>query len=222
MSAPRLTPAVIFVLGVFALLSVTPVSAQEAGTNTPAPAPQKSQAQSSAPASSQAQGQTSGQTQTQTQAKSQPKTAPKRGQGALPPANDTTIGPATSAGCGWIGKRVIHSLLRDDAVTAQDFDRLYRTFDCSPDHLRAAFDCTVAVGALPTAVEAQTRVDSCWTDPKFDAKSMKIGPANDMPTASGGAGAAGQSKSGAGKAAPAANSGNNGGSTPNYPAPKSQ
>ena len=219
MSALRLTPAVVFVSGAFALLPMTIVSAQEAGPNAPAPAQQKSQAQSSAPASSQAQGQTSG----QPQAKSQPKTAPKRGQGALPSANDTATGPATSAGCGWIGKRVIHSLLRDDAVTAQDFDRLYRTFDCSPDHLRAAFDCTVAVGVLPTAVEAQTRVDSCWTDPKFDAKSMKIAPANDMPTASGAAaGAAAQPKSGAVKAAPAVTGGNNGGSTPNYPAPKSQ
>ncbi len=198
MSALRLTPAVIFVSGAIALLSIMPVAAQESAPATQAP--------NAAPKS-----------QTQSQGQNQaPKAAPKRNQAPISGPEATTP-PVTTAGCGWIGKRVIHSLLRDDAVTAQDFDRLYHTFNCSPDHLRAAFDCTVAVGALPTAAEAQTRVDSCWTDPKFDTKATKIAPANDMPTSSGAAaGSAAQPKSGASKSA----AGSTGGSTPNYPDPK--
>jgi hypothetical protein len=208
MSALRLTPAVIFVLGAIALLSSMPASAQDS-----APAPKTAPSQSQPQAQSQEKGQNKGPVD---QGK---KAAPKRDQGPIPMSDATP--PATSAGCGWIGKRVIHSLLRDDAVTAQDYDRLFHTFNCSPDHLRAAFDCTVAVGALPTATEAQTRVDSCWTDPKFDTKAAKIAP-NETPAgaaaAGAAAGAAAQPKSGAGKSAPSTNG--NGGSTPNYPEPK--
>jgi hypothetical protein len=197
MSAQRLTPAVIFVSGAIALLSWMPAFAEEQ-----APAP-KSQSQS--------------QEKGQDKAPARKPAPKKRSEARVAPPPEVTA-PVTTAGCGWIGKRVIHSLLRDDAVTAQDFDRLYHTFSCSPDHLRAAFDCTVAVGALPTAAEAQTRVDSCWTDPKFDTKAMKIAPANDTPTSSGAAaGSTAQPKSGAAKksAPPAA-----AGSTPNYPDPK--
>jgi len=199
MSAQRHTPAAIFVpifvFGAIALLSWMPAFAQEQ-----APAPKS-------PVQSQDKG-------------SAPKAAQKRSQQPAPAAPETAPAPATTAGCGWIGKRVIHSLLRDDAVTAQDYDRLYQTFACAPDHLRTAFDCTVAIGALPTAAEAQTRVDSCWTDPKFDTKAMKIAPANDMPTSSGAAaGSTAQPKSGAAKSAPPAAS-TTGGSTPNYPDPK--
>jgi hypothetical protein len=191
MSALRLTPAVIFVpMFVVGAIALLPATSANA--------------QDSAPGAK---------SQSQTQA---PKAAPKRNQSAPP----EVTAPVSTPGCGWIGKRVIHSLLRDDAVTAQDFDRLYHTFSCSPDHLRAAFDCTVAVGALPTAAEAQTRVDSCWTDPKFDTKSTKIAPANDAPAGSGtAAGSSAQPKSGAAKSAPPASS-NGTGSTPNYPAPK--
>ena len=130
MSALRLTPAVIFVSGVIALIPAATAHAQDSAPG----------------AKSQSQGQSQA-----------PKAAPKRNQSAPP---DVTA-PVSTPGCGWIGKRVIHSLLRDDAVTAQDFDRLYHTFSCSPDHLRAAFDCTVAVGALPTAAEAQTKNFLC-------------------------------------------------------------
>ena len=209
MSAQRLTPAAIFVpmffLGAIALLSWTPAFAQEQ-----APAPK-----------SPAQSQDRSLDKSQSQA---PKAAAQKRNQTVPTAPET-VAPASTPGCAWIGKRAIHSLLRDDAVTAQDYDRLYQTFACSPEHLRAAFDCTVAIGALPTAAEAQTRVDSCWTDPKFDTKTMKIAPANDMPTSSGAAaGAAVQSKSetksGGAKAAPPApgnTGGSTGGSTPNYP-----
>jgi hypothetical protein len=198
----------LFVSSAIALLPVMSASAQEA------PEAPKSQ--------NQATGQND---QGQNQAPAARKPAQKRAQNQKAPGKpeekpEEAALPATSAGCGWIGKRVIHALLRDDAVTAQDFDRLYHTFTCSPEHLRASFDCTVAVGAPPTAAEAQTRVDSCWTDPKFDTNAMKIAPANETPTSNGApAGAAAQPKSGAAKSAPPA-SGNSGGSTPNYPAPK--
>jgi len=207
MSAQRLTPAVIFaplfIFGAISILSWTPASAQDQAPAPKSPPQSQDKAQNQPPATK----------------PPAPKAAPKRNQQSPVPLAEA-VAPTPTSGCSWIGKRVIHSLLRDDAVTAQDFDRLYHTFSCSPDHLRASFDCTVAVGALPTAAEAQTRVDSCWTDPKFDAKAMKIAPANDKPTGSGATAAPpAQPKSGAPKSAqPAA--GNTGGSTPNYPDPK--
>ncbi len=196
MSALRLTPAAIFVLGVI-FFAVPPRSVAAQESSLPASGAGKSQ-QGQAPA----------------------KASPKRNQPPGTAPESQPLAPSSSAGCGWIGKRVIHSLLRDDAVTAQDFDRLYHTFNCGGEHLRTAFDCTVAVGALPTAAEAQTRVDSCWNDPKFDTKATKIAPSNES-TSGAAAGAVkpatpgSQPKSAAGKAAPAAT-----GSTPNYPEPK--
>ncbi len=195
MSALRLTPATIFVFGAI-VFAVPPhiAAAQDANVTSPGSAK-------------------NAQAQAQPQGKANPKRNPNSSA-----AETATPVPPSSAGCGWIGKRVIHSLLRDDAVTAQDFDRLYHTFNCGGEQLRAAFDCTVAVGAMPTAAEAQTRVDSCWNDPKFDTKATKIVPSSDSTTGAGQAQrspAAAGSKSGASKAAPAAN-----GSTPNYPEPK--
>ena len=86
MSALRLTPAVIFVSGVIALIPAATAHAQDSAPG----------------AKSQSQGQSQA-----------PKAAPKRNQSAPP---DVTA-PVSTPGCGWIGKRVIHSLLRDDAVT---------------------------------------------------------------------------------------------------------
>ena len=148
--------------------------------------------------------------------KAQPKRAPApaTGEPAAPVAAEPPAKPEPPAGCAWIGKRVIQSLLRDDAVTAQDFDRLYRTFDCSGEHLRVAFDCTVADGAPQTANEAQMRLDGCWSDPKFDFKSQKT----QTPTTSGpatntqGTSTAKPKGPAAGKSAPAPAA-----STPNYP-----
>jgi hypothetical protein len=114
--------------------------------------------------------------------------------------------------CGWIGKRVIQSLLRDDAVTAQDFDRLYRTFDCSGDYLRHAFDCTVSDGAPQTANEAQVRLDACWEDPS--ATKIEIptpAPGRTTPTTPPGSGTSQPKGAAGGKAPPDASS------TPNYP-----
>ena len=147
--------------------------------------------------------------------KAQPKRAPAAGEPAAPVAAEPPAKPEPPAGCAWIGKRVIQSLLRDDAVTAQDFDRLYRTFDCSGEHLRVAFDCTVADGAPQTANEAQTRLDGCWNDPKFDFKSQKVqSPAASTPTTTTPGTSTSQPKGPAtGKAAPAAPAA----ATPNYP-----
>lgn len=203
MSALRLSPAALFVLAAVALFWTSPVPAQE---SVPA-----------AKGQNQEKGQEKGTGQSQNQA---PKAAPKRNQ-QQPAAPPEASAPNSTPGCGWIGKRVIHSLLRDDAVTAQDYDRIYQTFSCSLQHLRASFDCTVAVGALPTAAEAQTRVDSCWTDPKFDTKAMKIAPATETPSAGAASVPAAQPKSGAPKSAPPAPASTSG-STPNYPEPKAR
>ena len=157
----------------------------------------------------------------QPKAEPQPKAIPKAQPKSEPSPNASTplkrseerAEPAP--GCGWIGKRVIQSLLRDDAVTAHDFDRLYRTFNCSGEHLRIAFDCTVSGGAPQTANEAQTRLDSCWSDPKSDPRSPKsqLQPASPPASTSGTTPGTGtpQSKGGEAGKAPASGS-----STPNY------
>lgn len=144
--------------------------------------------------------------------KAQPKRAPAASKAERSEDNAAAKKPGPPPSCGWIGKRVIQSLLRDDAVTAQDFDRLYRAFDCSGEHIRLAFDCTVSDGAPQTANEAQLRLDACWEDPS--ATKIEV-PASGPPKATQapapGTGTS-QSKGSSGGKAPAESS-----STPNYP-----
>ncbi len=110
-----------------------------------------------------------------------PRTAAKKSaeadQSAAAPA-----APTPAPGCAYLGKRVVQSLLRDDAVTAGDFERVYRTFSCSGEHLRTAFDCTVAAALPANANEVSARVDACWADPKFDSKAAAA-PASGAATA---------------------------------------
>lgn len=150
------------------------------------------------------------------QPKAAPKAQPKRSAPAPAPAPTTGSRdekPQPAPSCGWIGKRVIQSLLRDDAVTAQDFDRLYRTFECPGDYLRLAFDCTVSDGAPQTAQETLIRIDGCWSDLKFDTTAPKVQmqSAPTSPTTAPGTSAPQPKGAATGKApAPAS-------ATPNYP-----
>jgi hypothetical protein len=150
---------------------------------------------------------------TEPQSKAAPKAQPNRGAATPPPAAAAAEREEPAPGCGWIGKRVIQSLLRDDAVTAQDFDRLYRTFNCPGEYLRLAFDCTVVNGAPQTAQDTLIRVDGCWNDPKFDMKSPKIQLQSTPNSSTNAPGTSAPLPKGAatGKAPPPASA------TPNYP-----
>lgn len=91
---------------------------------------------------------------------------------------------APTAGCTWIGKRVVQALLRDDVVAAGDFQNHYKAFDCPTGHLAEVFSCTVTniqpgttagarelnpTGAARDLTAAGTReiIDACWTNPRL-------------------------------------------------------
>jgi len=77
-------------------------------------------------------------------------------------------GDPASAECGWIGKRIIQLLSRDDVVAAGEFRQFYVGFGCSEPHLGAAFGCAIE-GATPGAADACAArsecIDLCWTSP---------------------------------------------------------
>jgi hypothetical protein len=134
----------------------------------------------------------------------QPKATPPRAaakKSAEPDQSATApSAPTPAPGCAYLGKRVVQSLLRDDAVTAGDFERVYRTFSCSGEHLRGAFDCTVAAALPANANEVSARVDACWADPKFDSKAAVAPAAGAAITSPAAKGAAkGDAKGGDGK-----------------------
>jgi hypothetical protein len=173
----------------------------------------------------------------------QPKATPPRAAAKKSVETDQPAGAPAAAtpapGCAYLGRRVVQSLLRDDAVTAGDFERVYRTFSCPGEHLRTAFDCTVAAPLPANANEVSARVDACWADPKFDSKAAAA-PASGATTAPSAKGegkgdskgeaksdAKGESRGSETKGQPkAATSGKSNGSTPNYTnssqAPKGQ
>ena len=99
-----------------------------------------------------------------------PRAAAKKAAEPETPSTPAPVAQTPAAGCSYLGKRVVQSLLRDDAVTAGDFERVYHTFSCSGEHLRTAFDCTVSAPLPANANDQSARVDACWADPKFDAK----------------------------------------------------
>lgn len=71
-----------------------------------------------------------------------------------------------SAECGWIGKRIIQLLSRDDVVTAGEFRQFYVAFGCSEAHLSAAFGCAIEGGSGAEACSARSEcVDLCWKSP---------------------------------------------------------
>ena len=79
---------------------------------------------------------------------------------AAPPA----VNPLDSA-CGWLGRRAVTVLLRDDLIAAEGFLDVYRRFDCPMPHLGLAFGCSVPAAGLESAEAMEDRVAACWIDP---------------------------------------------------------
>lgn len=77
-------------------------------------------------------------------------------------------GDPSAAECGWIGKRIIQLLSREDVVAAGEFRQFYVGFGCSEAHLGAAFGCAIE-GANPGAADSCSArsdcIDLCWTSP---------------------------------------------------------
>lgn len=90
-------------------------------------------------------------------------------------------GDPASAECGWIGKRIIQLLSRDDVVAAGEFRQFYVGFGCSEVQLGAAFGCAIE-GATPGAADACSArsecIDLCWTSPTASTldKAPRVAP----------------------------------------------
>jgi hypothetical protein len=95
--------------------------------------------------------------------------------------------------CGWIGKRIIQLLSRDDVVAAGEFRQFYVAFGCSESHLGAAFGCAVEGATAADSCAARSDcVDLCWRTPTASNLDKAPPPA---PTADkAGASASGKAK----------------------------
>lgn len=111
--------------------------------------------------------------------------------------------PQTAPECGWIGKRIIQLLSRDDVVAAGEFRQFYVSFGCSEAHLGAAFGCAVegATGADSCAARADC-VDLCWRTPTASTLDKAPPPAPASMEKSGNS-ASGKAKAAQPAAAPA-------------------
>lgn len=72
--------------------------------------------------------------------------------------------PALREDCAWLGQRIVGLLVRDDAMTGNDFVPFYQRFGCPQEHLSKAFACVVGFGIAENEALAD-RVAQCWTDP---------------------------------------------------------
>jgi hypothetical protein len=98
-------------------------------------------------------------------AKAQSPADPAARQAPLPKPVAKPTPAKPTAGCSWIGARVIHALIRDDVVAAGDFQKIYQSFGCPAHHLRPVLDCVVKNGTPVPGGQAQERVASCWENP---------------------------------------------------------
>jgi hypothetical protein len=104
----------------------------------------------------------------------------------LAEAANALNGPAGSAECVWLGRRVVSLLWRDDLDTAFRHLDLYDRFGCPASHVQMAFRCVVRMGPFDSKPPADgkpaeskapdslnSRVHACWINP---------GPANPQDT----------------------------------------
>lgn len=80
-------------------------------------------------------------------------------------------GPAGSAECVWLGRRVVGLLWRDDLDTAFRHLDLYDRFGCPAAQIQAAFRCVVMHGPFDNKASEKAseslngRVHTCWIKP---------------------------------------------------------
>ncbi len=100
-------------------------------------------------------------------------------------------GDPTAAECGWIGKRIIQLLSRDDVVAAGEFRQFYVGFGCSEAHLGAAFGCAIEGASSASAESCAARsdcIDVCWASPTastLDKSAQTPAGAKPAPAANG-------------------------------------
>lgn len=86
--------------------------------------------------------------------------------------------PALREDCAWLGQRIVSLLVRDDAMTGNDFVPFYQRFGCPEEHLSKAFGCVVGFGIAENEALAD-RVAQCWTDP---ATKPRVAPPAPKPS----------------------------------------
>jgi hypothetical protein len=70
--------------------------------------------------------------------------------------------PYMQAQCQWSGTRVVHSLMREDTLAAQDHLKFYQQFKCPEEHLTKAFACAIDVPVGTVKPKADVLVTNCW------------------------------------------------------------
>ncbi|MBI1181915.1 MAG: hypothetical protein GC201_15325 [Alphaproteobacteria bacterium] len=81
--------------------------------------------------------------------------------------------------CRWTGTRVLHSLLREDTLAAQDHLKFYLQFGCPQDHLTKAFACAADAPTGANRPANEVLVSNCWEwlepmgRPKEQANTVK-------------------------------------------------
>ena len=77
-----------------------------------------------------------------------------------------TSAPGESgAGCTWLARRVLLSIVREDIVASNDLVDLFNSFSCDAEHLRRSFDCVASQPISKEAEKVDARIEACWANP---------------------------------------------------------
>lgn len=89
---------------------------------------------------------------------------PAAGAGAQSRAKDKDASkpPYMQMQCQWTGTRVVHALMREDTIAAQDHLKFYQQFKCPEDHLTKAFACAIDIPAGTVKPANAVLVSNCW------------------------------------------------------------
>jgi hypothetical protein len=114
-------------------------------------------------------------------------------------------GPAGSAECVWLGRRVVRWLWQDDLDTAFRHLDLYDRFGCPGGHVQATFRCLTRFGGqiddkVPRSLS--DRIQACWINPGAQPQTAAATPP--APAASATAGNASPAPAASPSPAPAA------------------
>jgi len=73
--------------------------------------------------------------------------------------------PFSAPDCVWTGRRVIHTLMREEVDAASQFTRFYALFGCPTRHIGLTLSCVAAREQEGDTKSREAKVDECWSDP---------------------------------------------------------
>lgn len=71
----------------------------------------------------------------------------------------------SGAGCTWLARRVLLSIVREDIVASNDWVDLFKGFSCDTEHLQRSFDCVASQPISKEAEKVDARIEACWANP---------------------------------------------------------